>query len=100
MDPETAFLLSKRQTGNEWELFLRLGLETRKSLLDNRRWKKFRDHIPAACKDSMAILFMFDLTSWCTLNGCSSTSMSYKLTTTTILGNQSSFDNVFPLTPI
>ncbi|XP_011079013.1 septum-promoting GTP-binding protein 1 [Sesamum indicum] len=26
------------------------------------------DHIPAACKDSVAMLFMFDLTSRCTLN--------------------------------
>ncbi|XWS34279.1 hypothetical protein CRYUN_Cryun21dG0027200 [Craigia yunnanensis] len=26
------------------------------------------DHIPLACKDSLAILFMFDLTSRCTLN--------------------------------
>ncbi|XP_041005867.1 septum-promoting GTP-binding protein 1 [Juglans microcarpa x Juglans regia] len=31
--------------------------------------KKSRVHIPAACKDSVAILFMFDLTSRCTLNG-------------------------------
>ncbi|KAG2717047.1 hypothetical protein I3843_03G156100 [Carya illinoinensis] len=31
--------------------------------------RKSRDHIPAACKDSVAILFMFDLTSRCTLNG-------------------------------
>ncbi|KAE8699060.1 Glutamate receptor isoform 1 [Hibiscus syriacus] len=29
---------------------------------------KSRDHIPLACKDSVAILFMFDLTSRCTLN--------------------------------
>lgn len=26
------------------------------------------DHIPIACKDAVAILFMFDLTSRCTLN--------------------------------
>ncbi|KAG6657808.1 hypothetical protein I3843_04G107000 [Carya illinoinensis] len=31
----------------------------------NKSW----DHVPAACKDSVAILFMFDLTSRCTLNG-------------------------------
>ena len=30
--------------------------------------KMSRDHIPAACKDSVAMLFMFDLTSRCTLN--------------------------------
>ncbi|PON83856.1 Small GTPase superfamily, Rab type [Trema orientale] len=30
--------------------------------------KKYQDHIPIACKDSVAILFMFDLTSRCTLN--------------------------------
>lgn len=29
---------------------------------------KSQDHIPIACKDSVAILFMFDLTSRCTLN--------------------------------
>ncbi|KAF3443698.1 hypothetical protein FNV43_RR13388 [Rhamnella rubrinervis] len=29
---------------------------------------KSKDHIPIACKDSVAILFMFDLTSRCTLN--------------------------------
>ncbi|GMI87521.1 hypothetical protein like AT3G21700 [Hibiscus trionum] len=29
---------------------------------------KSQDHIPLACKDSVAILFMFDLTSRCTLN--------------------------------
>ncbi|XWS69534.1 hypothetical protein CRYUN_Cryun04dG0187100 [Craigia yunnanensis] len=29
---------------------------------------KYQDHIPLACKDSVAILFMFDLTSRCTLN--------------------------------
>lgn len=26
------------------------------------------DHVPIACKDAAAILFMFDLTSRCTLN--------------------------------
>lgn len=26
------------------------------------------DHVPIACKDAVAILFMFDLTSRCTLN--------------------------------
>jgi hypothetical protein len=26
------------------------------------------DHIPIACKDAVAILYMFDLTSRCTLN--------------------------------
>lgn len=26
------------------------------------------DHVPLACKDAVAILFMFDLTSRCTLN--------------------------------
>jgi len=30
--------------------------------------KKAWDHVPAACKDSVAILLMFDLTSRCTLN--------------------------------
>ncbi|KAB1994442.1 hypothetical protein ERO13_D13G087800v2 [Gossypium hirsutum] len=30
--------------------------------------EKFQDHLPLACKDSVAILFMFDLTSRCTLN--------------------------------
>ncbi|XP_022776633.1 septum-promoting GTP-binding protein 1-like [Durio zibethinus] len=30
--------------------------------------EKSQDHIPLACKDSVAILFMFDLTSRCTLN--------------------------------
>lgn len=30
--------------------------------------KKYWDHVPAACKDSVAILFMFDLTSRWTLN--------------------------------
>uniref|UniRef100_A0A1J3CZD6 Septum-promoting GTP-binding protein 1 n=1 Tax=Noccaea caerulescens TaxID=107243 RepID=A0A1J3CZD6_NOCCA len=30
--------------------------------------EKSRDQIPLACKDSVAILFMFDLTSRCTLN--------------------------------
>ncbi|KFK39488.1 hypothetical protein AALP_AA3G250600 [Arabis alpina] len=30
--------------------------------------EKSRDQIPIACKDSVAILFMFDLTSRCTLN--------------------------------
>ncbi|VVA98830.1 unnamed protein product [Arabis nemorensis] len=30
--------------------------------------EKSRDQIPMACKDSVAILFMFDLTSRCTLN--------------------------------
>ncbi|GAV89453.1 Miro domain-containing protein [Cephalotus follicularis] len=30
--------------------------------------EKFQDHIPIACKDSVAILIMFDLTSRCTLN--------------------------------
>ncbi|XVE85645.1 hypothetical protein DITRI_Ditri17bG0107100 [Diplodiscus trichospermus] len=29
---------------------------------------KSQDHIPLACRDSVAILFMFDLTSRCTLN--------------------------------
>ncbi|XVF43392.1 hypothetical protein PTKIN_Ptkin02bG0036500 [Pterospermum kingtungense] len=29
---------------------------------------KYQDHVPLACKDSVAILFMFDLTSRCTLN--------------------------------
>ncbi|KAK3125187.1 hypothetical protein QOZ80_7BG0601460 [Eleusine coracana subsp. coracana] len=29
---------------------------------------KFVDHIPIACKDAVAILYMFDLTSRCTLN--------------------------------
>ncbi|XP_022734200.1 septum-promoting GTP-binding protein 1-like [Durio zibethinus] len=29
---------------------------------------KYQDHIPLACTDSVAILFMFDLTSRCTLN--------------------------------
>ncbi|KAE8654709.1 Glutamate receptor isoform 1 [Hibiscus syriacus] len=29
---------------------------------------KSQDHLPLACKDSVAILFMFDLTSRCTLN--------------------------------
>lgn len=28
---------------------------------------KALDHLPVACKDSIAILFMFDLTSRCTL---------------------------------
>lgn len=28
----------------------------------------YQDHVPLACKDSVAILFMFDLTSRCTLN--------------------------------
>ncbi|CAN8252851.1 unnamed protein product [Cochlearia groenlandica] len=32
----------------------------------NEKWSK--DHIPIACKDSVAILFMFDLTSRSTLN--------------------------------
>jgi len=31
---------------------------------DTKAW----DHVPAACKDSVAILLMFDLTSRCTLN--------------------------------
>lgn len=30
--------------------------------------RKSQDHIPVACKDSVAMLFMFDLTSRCTLN--------------------------------
>lgn len=30
--------------------------------------KRSKDHIPIACKDSVAILFMFDLTSRSTLN--------------------------------
>ncbi|XP_048328336.2 septum-promoting GTP-binding protein 1 [Ziziphus jujuba] len=30
--------------------------------------EKSKDHIPVACKDSVAVLFMFDLTSRCTLN--------------------------------
>ncbi|KAJ4841659.1 hypothetical protein Tsubulata_010988 [Turnera subulata] len=30
-------------------------------------WRSL-DHLPIACKDSVAILFMFDLTSRCTLN--------------------------------
>ncbi|TVU38817.1 hypothetical protein EJB05_12209 [Eragrostis curvula] len=29
---------------------------------------QFNDHIPIACKDAVAILYMFDLTSRCTLN--------------------------------
>jgi Rab family, other len=29
---------------------------------------QFVDHIPIACKDAVAILYMFDLTSRCTLN--------------------------------
>ncbi|KAI4982211.1 hypothetical protein ZWY2020_022703 [Hordeum vulgare] len=29
---------------------------------------KSADHVPIACKDAVAILFMFDLTSRCTLN--------------------------------
>ncbi|KAF5950181.1 hypothetical protein HYC85_012174 [Camellia sinensis] len=38
-----------------------------------RIWEVARDetsqnHIPSACKDSVAMLFMFDLTSWCTLH--------------------------------
>lgn len=28
------------------------------------------DHVPVACKDAVAILFMFDLTSRSTLNRC------------------------------
>lgn len=30
--------------------------------------KRSKDHIPIACKDAVAILFMFDLTSRSTLN--------------------------------
>ncbi|KAJ4849539.1 hypothetical protein Tsubulata_033925 [Turnera subulata] len=30
-------------------------------------WRSL-DHLPIACKDSVAILFMFELTSRCTLN--------------------------------
>ncbi|XVF03068.1 hypothetical protein REPUB_Repub04eG0228800 [Reevesia pubescens] len=30
--------------------------------------EKSQDHVPLACQDSVAILFMFDLTSRCTLN--------------------------------
>lgn len=29
---------------------------------------QFLDHVPIACKDAVAILYMFDLTSRCTLN--------------------------------
>ncbi|CAL5394313.1 unnamed protein product [Camellia sinensis] len=31
-----------------------------------------QNQIPSACKDSIAMLFMFDLTSRCTLNRCKS----------------------------
>lgn len=30
--------------------------------------EKAHNHIPMACKDSVAIMYMFDLTSRCTLN--------------------------------
>ncbi|XP_007045619.2 PREDICTED: septum-promoting GTP-binding protein 1 [Theobroma cacao] len=38
------------------------------SIWDVDGGQKSKDHIPLACKDSVAILFMFDLTSRCTLN--------------------------------
>ncbi|CAH2053089.1 unnamed protein product [Thlaspi arvense] len=38
------------------------------SIWDLEGAEKSRDQIPMACKDSVAILFMFDLTSRCTLN--------------------------------
>ncbi|KAK6242519.1 hypothetical protein SCA6_007908 [Theobroma cacao] len=38
------------------------------SIWDVDGGQKSKDYIPLACKDSVAILFMFDLTSRCTLN--------------------------------
>ncbi|KAG7582860.1 P-loop containing nucleoside triphosphate hydrolase [Arabidopsis suecica] len=38
------------------------------SIWDLEGAERSRDQIPVACKDSVAILFMFDLTSRCTLN--------------------------------
>ncbi|KAF5460881.1 hypothetical protein F2P56_020720, partial [Juglans regia] len=86
-----------------------------------------RDHILAACKDSVASLFTFDLTSQCTLNGrfkkllvchcCLTTCLQMFIYINVLQINhnnntrkifevegteihQSLLDDVFPLTPI